>query len=156
MKIVYQTNNEGYFVGTTYADECPIEKGVYLIPGGCVEEAPPAVKEDQYPRLVSGQWVVETIRPPAPEPEPTPEEKIERERGTMWCSPVQGILTLGPIAWQKVQDYRETATWAEKVLIDSSPIWERNSENIAFFGWLLDYTPDQMDDLFRRASKVKV
>lgn len=41
MKKVYQTNAAGVYVGTTTADESPLEPGVYLIPAGCVETPPP-------------------------------------------------------------------------------------------------------------------
>ncbi|MBV4459415.1 hypothetical protein KVG96_15785 [Pseudomonas sp. COR58] len=44
-KLVYQTNHLGIFVAAVTADESPLEPGVYLIPGGCVETAPPAIPE---------------------------------------------------------------------------------------------------------------
>ena len=46
-KLVYQTDHLGMFIGTTEADESPLEPGVYLIPGGCVETPPPAAPEHQ-------------------------------------------------------------------------------------------------------------
>ena len=42
-KIVYQTNRQGIYIGVTTADPCPLEEGVWLIPGGCVEVEPPLV-----------------------------------------------------------------------------------------------------------------
>jgi len=44
-KTVYQTNHLGILVGPVTADESPLELGVYLIPGGCVETPPPAIAE---------------------------------------------------------------------------------------------------------------
>jgi hypothetical protein len=44
-KLVYQTDYLGIFIGAVKAEESPLEEGVYLIPGGCVESAPPAVPE---------------------------------------------------------------------------------------------------------------
>ena len=44
-KLVYQTNHLGIFIGAVTADESPLEPGVYLIPGGCVETEPPAIPE---------------------------------------------------------------------------------------------------------------
>jgi hypothetical protein len=44
-KTVYQTNHLGILVGPVTADESPLEPGVYLIPGGCVETPPPAIAE---------------------------------------------------------------------------------------------------------------
>ncbi|NHN70599.1 hypothetical protein G7W60_22420 [Pseudomonas fluorescens] len=44
-KIVYQTDHLGLFVAEVTADESPLEPGVYMIPGGCVEIPPPAIPE---------------------------------------------------------------------------------------------------------------
>jgi hypothetical protein len=76
-------------------------------------------------------------------------------RATMpTISPMQGILTLGETEWGKILTYRETATWQERIVIDSAEDWQRNSQNIAFFGHLLDYTDEEMDALFIAAAKV--
>lgn len=40
-KIIYQTDADGLLVAATEARESPLEPGVYLIPAGCVEVAPP-------------------------------------------------------------------------------------------------------------------
>jgi hypothetical protein len=99
----------------------------------------------------AGNWV-------APEPDKATAESIAaslaQSRAAMVISPLQGILTLGETEWGKVLAYRETASWAEKVVIDSAQDWQRNSQNIAFFGYLLGYTPKQMDALFIAAAQV--
>ena len=85
---------------------------------------------------------------------PDPAIALAQARAAMVISPLQGILTLGETEWGKVLAYRETASWAEKVVIDSAQDWQRNSQNIAFFGYLLGYSPEQMDALFIAAAKV--
>lgn len=45
IKTVYQTNHLGIYVGPVFADESPMEAGVFLIPGGCVEIPPPSTPE---------------------------------------------------------------------------------------------------------------
>jgi len=90
-----------------------------------------------------------------PPPAPTEAELLAVERADMRCSPLQGILTLGETEWGKVLAYRETASWAEKVVIDSAQDWQRTSQNIAFFGYLLGYTDAQMDALFIAAAQVR-
>ena len=72
----------------------------------------------------------------------------------MVISPLQGILTLGETEWGKVLAYRETASWQERIVIDSAQDWQRNSQNIAFFGYLLGYTDAQMDAIFIAAAQV--
>lgn len=44
-KIVYQTDHLGIYTGKTVADRSPLEPDVWLIPGGCVEVAPPAIPD---------------------------------------------------------------------------------------------------------------
>lgn len=81
--------------------------------------------------------------------------RLQKEREQMVCTPLQGILTLGETEWGKVLTYRETASWSEKVIIDSAQDWRRLSENIAFFAYLLNYTDEQVDDLFRTAMQIE-
>jgi hypothetical protein len=87
-------------------------------------------------------------------PVPTKAEALAAKRAAMVISPLQGILTLGETEWGKVLAYRDTATWAEKVIIDNADDWVRTSQNIAFFGYLLGYTDEQMDALFIAAAQV--
>jgi hypothetical protein len=55
--IVYQTNSEGYFIGLEIAHPDPLDGG-YLIPGGCVEVAPPILSENQRARWDGNDWVI--------------------------------------------------------------------------------------------------
>jgi len=74
--IVYQTDYEGFFVGQASADPDPLVEGSWLIPGGCVEAAPPALGEGQMAKWSKGKWV---IVDPEPEPTPEPEQEITPE-----------------------------------------------------------------------------
>jgi hypothetical protein len=65
MKIVSQLDEKGYFVGTTIADESPLEPGVFLIPGGAIDVEPPSVPENKVARWNNG-WIFEEA-PPDPE-----------------------------------------------------------------------------------------
>jgi hypothetical protein len=69
MKQVIQLDADGYFVGFATADESPLEPGVYLIPGGCIEAATPTIPDGQRAKW-DGAWMFEDIPQPAPEPEP--------------------------------------------------------------------------------------
>lgn len=55
-KIVYQTNALGLYTGSVPADPCPIEKGIWLIPGGCVEVAPPEIPENKAAHWNGKAW----------------------------------------------------------------------------------------------------
>jgi len=90
-------------------------------------------------------------------PAASAEADLAARRATMSCSRMQGILTLGEARWAAVMAYYETsATWAERVIIDSAGDWSRNSENIAFFGYLLNMSDAEMDALFDQAATIAV
>jgi len=69
---VYQTDADGFFVGVTMADKDPLDSGNWLIPGGCVSTAPPALSEGQKAQWKSNTWFVIDPEPEEPEPEPDP------------------------------------------------------------------------------------
>jgi hypothetical protein len=74
-KTISQLDVNGYFVGPTTADESPLEPGVFLIPFGAVDTAPPDVPEGQRAQWTGTEFVFEDIPEPEPEPvwEPEPE-----------------------------------------------------------------------------------
>lgn len=55
---VYQTNELGLYVGTAEAEESPLEPGVFLIPGGCVELEPPKIPANKGACWSEGKWVL--------------------------------------------------------------------------------------------------
>lgn len=80
---------------------------------------------------------------------------IDDIRSRMVCSPMQGKLALGQAEWAKIEAYRDTeATWAQRIVIDSAQEWRRGSQDIQFFGYLLQYTDEQMDALFTAAMQI--
>lgn len=95
---------------------------------------------------VGGDWT---------DPQPDPAVALASWRASAKCSPMQGKLALGPVEWAKIETYRDTeATWAQRVVIDSANEWRRNSQDIQFFGYLLGYTDEQMDALFKAAIQI--
>ena len=78
---VYQTDIDGIFVGTTTADQDPLDSTNWLIPAGCVETAPPTITDKQLAKWDGADWVVEHIPVAEPEPEPiAPEVLVRAER----------------------------------------------------------------------------
>ena len=77
-KIVSQLDDAGYFVGPAVADACQREPGVFIIPGGCIELAPPQVEPGKRYRPEAGAWVAEDIpQLEAPLPETVPDRRAE-------------------------------------------------------------------------------
>lgn len=59
-KIVYQTDSQGVYIGETIADQSPLDTRFFLIPDGCVEEAPPLCDEG-HPVWSNGAWTCQLI-----------------------------------------------------------------------------------------------
>jgi len=78
---VYQTDIDGVYVGTTVADQDPLDSTNWLIPAGCVETAPPTITDKQFAKWDGTEWVVETLPvvESAPEPKPIAPEVLVRE-----------------------------------------------------------------------------
>ena len=93
---------------------------------------------------------VAVIRPMTPDDIPPPAPPYVPPA----VSKMQGILALGKARWDQVLAYRETATWGEKVVIDSAGNWERDSQNIAFFQYLIGLTDAETDALFIAAAQI--
>ena len=70
MKQVIQLDAQGYFVGTTTADESPLEQGVYLMPADTVDGDVPTIPDNHKAKWNNG-WVFEVI------PEPEPEVEVD-------------------------------------------------------------------------------
>ena len=60
MKTVVQLDDQGYFVGTTLADESPLEPGVFLLPAGAVDADIPVIPSGKRVKW-SGGWRVEDL-----------------------------------------------------------------------------------------------
>lgn len=79
---VYQTDHNGFYVGPAFADADPLDEGAWLIPAGCVMEAPPALSEGQRAQFSNGAWVIadpEPVIEPEPEPELPPTKADQEE-----------------------------------------------------------------------------
>lgn len=115
-KTVFQTGDNGVFIGATEADESPLEPGVFLIPGGCVEVAPPAANDNEIQRWTGGGWVVEP-RPVEPEqpnedPEPMTIEYVQAIRRNAYRSESDPLF----MEWQYDQTAEAEQAWCDKVI----------------------------------------
>jgi len=64
-KTVYQCDLDGWFIGPTVAHESPLEPGVFHIPAGCVEDAPPEAEDGLTQRWIAGLWA-QQVKPAEP------------------------------------------------------------------------------------------
>lgn len=56
--IVSQLDEDGFFVAAVEADESPLEPGVFLIPGGAIDEPPPSIPPGMKACWLGGEWLI--------------------------------------------------------------------------------------------------
>lgn len=165
--IVYQTDRAGFYVGTTQAHESPLEPGVWHIPAGCVEEAPPTIVPGFRPRFVDGAWVQVAWSNGGPTPPPlSPEDALalEREgwrpyirafRAALKMFPAPGKLHMLDAVTQQVaaakalDPYDDQVIWFETVTIVLRVHPDMEAFRVAF-----GLTPETLDLVFRAAVRL--
>jgi hypothetical protein len=61
-KIVYQFDDNGYFLYETIADESPLEPGIFLYPRNTTIYKPPKIeKKNKVARWTGTEWIIEEI-----------------------------------------------------------------------------------------------
>jgi hypothetical protein len=90
MKTVYQLDQNGKYIGETIAHESPLEPGIYLIPGGCVETAPPETNKGQV-AVWDGVWTLVDVPEPEKPKESTAEELLAQKTATRKAE-IMGLL----------------------------------------------------------------
>ena len=105
MKKVIQLDEYGYFVGTTTADESPLEVGVYLMPANTVDADAPTVPDGHKAKWNNG-WVFEA--PPEPEPQLVIDPKAD------WTYVEYRVAEYPPMA-----DYLDGVVKGDQAQIDS-------------------------------------
>lgn len=75
-KTVYQFDLSGMFVGTTVADESPLEPSVWLMPARTVETPPPEFGDGEIPQWNGAAWQL-IAKPPAPSAHEVALEKLK-------------------------------------------------------------------------------
>lgn len=80
MRIHHIHPDTGLYLGSSEADESPMEPGVYLIPANATHIEPPADVAGSARHFLAGGWEYREIPPPEPEPEPTIEDLRRAKR----------------------------------------------------------------------------
>ncbi|KVE33904.1 hypothetical protein [Burkholderia sp. TSV86] len=83
-RTVFQTDRAGMYCGTASADESPLEPGVFLMPAGAVDVAPPDKwPDDKWPRWSGAAWELVT----RPRPIESNLDPIEKLRAFLAANP---------------------------------------------------------------------
>lgn len=156
-KPVFQTDEQGRFIGITEAYESPLEPGVFHIPAGAYEDQPPYLNEPgvTYWRRVDGAWKLENI-PKPPESPPPEKPKV--------CSPAQGLVALfaikriteDDVLAEIVRISDEVQRYTARIGYQRATSWERNSPTMQTMAQLLQLSESDLDELFTHAASVNV
>lgn len=84
------------FIGVDFAQESPLQPGVFLLPAGATFVEPPKVAEGKQAVWVGESWSVRDI-PLPPEPKPTPEPEPALPE------PEPSVLEPVPVTWGAVR-----------------------------------------------------
>ena len=111
MKNAYSFHPEtGVFIGVDFAQESPLEPGVFLLPAGATFVEPPQAPEGKQAVWGGESWSVQDIplppepEPVAPEPEPEPIPEPEPEPLTWDTIRAQRNQLLAQSDWTQLAD----------------------------------------------------
>lgn len=155
-KIVYQCDENGWFLGLTEADESPLEPGIFHIPRNAYEDSPPVAMPGQRPIRIGDAWQIKDDprfpKAPAEPAEPTS------------CSPAQGLVALFAIKRITEDDVLaaiahipdEVQRYTVKIGYQRATTWERGSPAMQTMAQLLQLSEADLDELFTYAKSVAV
>ena len=118
-KIVYQTNELGYLIGTIElnAKEDQSRAGTWQIPAWCIEKKPPKEKEKCCLRWIEDKWINEPLPEPEEVPVPTLEEKIDNwKRELLIWYVTERSKHLEAFQLSLIEDNPEAQGWIKKSL----------------------------------------
>lgn len=148
MKIFHYDLN-GLFIREGFADESPLEPGVWLIPAGATSVEPPQIEEGQRLRWDGEFWQIENPQGPI-----DPEIKVPYSvtmRQARLALHAAGLLTQVDAAINALEDPPRTEA---RIEWDFSSTVERNKPFVSMIGQALGLSDEEMDNLFIQAATL--
>lgn len=150
-KIVSQLDARGRFVGTTLADESPLEPGVFLIPGGAVDVEPPVVPDGKFAHWAGG-WVFGDI-PQPDEPEAPAQPEIPRVPQVVTRrQALLALLAAGKL--DQIELAIQNAPRAVQIAWEAAGTFERSNPLIEALAPQVGLTDVDVDNLFAAAAQL--
>lgn len=110
MKNAYSFHPEtGVFIGCDFAQESPLEPGIFLLPAGATFVEPPEAEDGNQAVWNGEEWNIEPIPVPEPEPQPQPEPQPEPQPITWDIVRAQRNALLERSDWTQLADSPLTA-----------------------------------------------
>lgn len=155
MKLVPQLDSNGVFIGATVADESPLEPGVFLIPGGAIDEVIPEIPGSHQARW-TGQWVIEptpVLHQDASENTPSPDASqmpisVTRRQAFL------ALLSAGLL--DQIESYMalETTPRVVKITWETALDFKRDNPLLLAIAQELGLPDSQLDSLFELARTL--
>lgn len=150
MKTVSQLNAQGYFTGPVIADASPLEPGVYLIPGGAIDVAPPTIPAGMVALRQGSSWVF--VLPPEPEEETPPvdgvPQSVTRFQALAALHLAGHLQTIEAIMADPATPILTKLAW------DNALNFERSSPTVSGLAGVLNLSDADLDALFTTAAGI--
>lgn len=150
MKTVSQLNAQGYFTGPVIADASPLEPGVYLIPGGAIDVAPPTIPAGMVALRQGSSWVF--VLPPEPEEETPPvdgvPQSVTRFQALAALHLAGHLQTIEAIMTDPATPILTKLAW------DNALNFERSSPTVSGLAGVLNLSDADLDALFTTAAGI--
>lgn len=154
-KIVSQLDTAGYFLAPTVADESPLEPGVWLIPGGAIDQAPPlAINPGKRYRPENGGWVEEDIPPPSVDPDTPVDENGIPQEVTRFQALAALHLSEKLEQVEAIMAQPETSVLT-KLAWQNALVFKRQSPMVLAIGEVLGLSAEDLDQLFITAASIE-
>lgn len=106
---IYNYDDNGFFIGSSEADESPLEQGVFLVPRNATEIVPPAIGDGQAVKFENGCWIVVEA---SKEELSTPEEKdlasmVRQQRNGLLYASDWSMLADAPLSADQVSLWKK-------------------------------------------------
>ena len=131
--IAYQTDEDGIYIGTVECQESPLEPGVFLIPAGAIEDAPPAPEPNKLAKWDGYVWVLIDIDVQAPAPESSITSELtyeERKAAVEATRRAAYVIEADPLffGWQREENTKEEWLAAVQIIKTLNPYPEQPTE----------------------------
>lgn len=149
---IYNYNQTGVYIGSSEADESPLEPGVFLIPAYATDIAPPPMQDGQLLKFDGETWGYVPFAKPEVEPTKTPEEQpitvpMWQARAALRRSHLldQADAAVNASGNGDLMEYWQYATTLDE-----------GNDFTKLFATTIGLTDKQMHDLFVTAAAIKL
>lgn len=153
-KIVLQLDDQGYFVGKTFADESPLEVGVWLMPRNTVEAEEPIIPEGMCAKWNGSSFDI--VELPKKQNENFNTVELIKPSVVSMRQARKALFNAGKYSTidDAINNLPEPQRTEAKIDWEYAQTVERSSSLVLQLSEMLGMTASEVDDLFLAASKL--